>query len=146
MFFKSKDYEFELLKPQSEWQGLVVARTRDAHQSFQRRNSTTLSSLKNRFYTALPVMQQNIKAQLKNKGMYLLDPDSAKALTLLWAVVIAAPFVLLHADKISLTNSPAVTASAISRHSSSGCSDGRCRRRPFLADGLAWRYSASRNS
>ena len=109
-FFKSKDYEFELLKPQSEWQGLSSHEVVMLTNLFGEGNSTTLSSLKNRFYTALPVMQQNIKAQLKNKGMYLLDPDSARALTFFGAVVIAAPFVILQiTDKISLINSPAVT-------------------------------------
>jgi uncharacterized membrane protein YgcG len=111
MFFKSKDYEFELLKPQSEWQGLSSHELVMLTNLFGGGNSTALSSLKNRFYTALPVMQQNIKAQLKNKGMYLLDPDSAKALTFFGVVVVAVPFVLLHASgMISLTNSPAVTA------------------------------------
>ena len=35
---------------------------------------TRLSSLKNRFYTAIPMIKQDIKSALKNKGMYLLDP------------------------------------------------------------------------
>ena len=40
-------------------------------------SETRLSSLKNRFYTAIPVIRQDIMAALKKKGMYLLDPESA---------------------------------------------------------------------
>ena len=52
---------------------------------------TRLSSLKNRFYTAIPIIQQDIKAALKNKGMYLLDPDSANGYSVGAAIVIARP-------------------------------------------------------
>ena len=37
---------------------------------------TQLSNLKNRFYTAVPIIRQDIMAALKNKGIYLLDPES----------------------------------------------------------------------
>ena len=50
---------------------------------------TRLSSLKNRFYTAIPFIKQDIKAALKNKGMYLLDPDSANAYSVGGAIAIA---------------------------------------------------------
>ena len=55
---------------------------------------TRLSSLKNRFYTAIPIIQQDIKAALKNKGMYLLDPDSANGYSVAAALVILAPFLI----------------------------------------------------
>ena len=55
---------------------------------------TRLSSLKNRFYTAIPIIQQDIKAALKNKGMYLLDPDSANGYSVGAAFVIVAPFLI----------------------------------------------------
>jgi uncharacterized membrane protein len=58
-------------------------------------DATRLSSLKNRFYTAIPVIQQDIKAALKTKGMYLLDPDSANGYSIAAIVVIVAPFLML---------------------------------------------------
>jgi uncharacterized membrane protein len=59
-------------------------------------NDTRLSSLKNRFYTVLPTIRQNIMAALRNKGMYLLDPDSANAYSLGGALLAIAPFLLAH--------------------------------------------------
>jgi uncharacterized membrane protein YgcG len=58
-------------------------------------DDTRLSSLKNRFYTAVPVIQQDIKAALKTKGMYLLDPDSANGYSIAGLLIIAAPFLML---------------------------------------------------
>ena len=56
---------------------------------------TRLSSLKNRFYKAIPAIQQDIKSALKIKGMYLLDPDSANAYSVFGIVLIVAPFLML---------------------------------------------------
>jgi uncharacterized membrane protein len=53
-----------------------------------------LSSLKNRFYTAIPLIKQDIKWALKSKKMYLLDPDSANAYNIGGALAIAAPFAI----------------------------------------------------
>jgi uncharacterized membrane protein len=54
---------------------------------------TRLSSLKNRFYTAIPVIRQDIMAALRNKNMYTLDPDSANAFSIVAAVAIGLAFV-----------------------------------------------------
>jgi uncharacterized membrane protein len=109
-FFDSKDYEFDLLKPQAEWGNLASHERVMLSNVFGGGSQTTLSSLKNRFYTALPVIRQDIKARLKSKGMYLVDPDSANALTIVAALLVAAPFVALQvmgvaslADSISVT-------------------------------------------
>ena len=108
--FDSKDYEFDLLKPQSEWSKLAAHEQVVLSNVFGATNSTSLSSLKNRFYTAIPVIKQDIKAQLKSKGMYLLDPDSAQALTFVAVLIIAVPFVLLQwSGRASLFDSPSVT-------------------------------------
>lgn len=108
--FKTKDYQLDLLKSREKWSSLASHEQVMLENVFGSSDTTTLSSLKNRFYTSIPVIKQNIKAQLKNKGMYLLDPDSAGAFTFLGIVLIAAPFLLLHIiDKISLTNSIGVT-------------------------------------
>jgi uncharacterized membrane protein len=94
LLFKHKDYEFELLKPADN--------NLASHEQVMLNNifsyggqRTTLSSLKNRFYTAIPTIRQDIKSELKNKGMYLVDPDSAHAYTFVGALIVAAPFAVL---------------------------------------------------
>ena len=79
--------------------------------------NTRISSLKNRFYTAIPVIQQDIFASLKRKGMYWLDPQSAAGYSFLGAVVSAAPFIIIQATgAANLFDSPLLTivAAAIS--------------------------------
>jgi uncharacterized membrane protein len=51
-----------------------------------------LSTLKNHFYTALPIIRQDIMASLRQKGMYLLDPDSANAYSFLAIILVLGPF------------------------------------------------------
>ncbi len=94
LIFHSKDYIFHLLKPVTEWQGLAPHERVMLENIFAGGQQTRLSSLKNRFYTAIPVIQQDIKAALKNKGLYLLDPDSANAYSVGGAIVIVAPFLI----------------------------------------------------
>jgi uncharacterized membrane protein len=53
-----------------------------------------LSDLKNQFYVAIPTMKSDILAELKSKGMYSVDPDSAHAYVLAGVLFTAAPFVL----------------------------------------------------
>jgi uncharacterized membrane protein YgcG len=117
LIFHSKDYIFHPLKPSTEWKGLAP------HEQIMLENiivggqPTRLSSLKNRFYTAIPFIKQDIKAALKNKGMYLLDPDSANAYSVGGAIAIAAPYVLAHFlgyDKIFNAILPLVVCGAIS--------------------------------
>jgi hypothetical protein len=94
LIFHSKDYIFHLLKPITEWQGLAPHERVMLENIFAGGQQTRLSSLKNRFYTAIPVIQQDIKSALRNKGMYLLDPDSANAYSIGAAFVILAPFLM----------------------------------------------------
>jgi uncharacterized membrane protein YgcG len=54
-----------------------------------------LSSLKNHFYMALPIMKHDIKSALNSKGMYRLDPDSANSYNLGGGLLAIAPFALL---------------------------------------------------
>jgi uncharacterized membrane protein YgcG len=61
---------------------------------FRGRTADPAVQLKNRFYTTIPVIKQDIKAALKNKGMYLLDPDSANGYSVGAALVIVAPFLI----------------------------------------------------
>jgi len=92
--FHSKDYIFHLLKPREQWGNVTSFERVMLDNVFIDGNDTRLSSLKNRFYTALPTIKANIMASLRNKGMYLLDPDSANAYSLLGAGLSLAPFLL----------------------------------------------------
>jgi len=96
LVFSHKDYIFHLLKPASEWNSLA------AHERVMLENvflggsqQTRLSSLKNRFYTAIPMIRQDIMSALRLKGMYLLDPESANGYSLGAIVLIVAPFAIM---------------------------------------------------
>ena len=91
-----KDYIFHLLKPQPQWGSDLQAHERVMLENvFAGGAETRLSSLKNRFYTAIPVIRQDIMAALKRKGMYLLDPESANGYSLAAAIAIVATFALV---------------------------------------------------
>ncbi len=94
LIFHSKDYVFHSLKPATEWKGLAPHERVMMENIFAGGQETKLSSLKNRFYTAIPIIQQDIKAALKNKGMYLLDPDSANGYSVVAVLVIVTPFLI----------------------------------------------------
>jgi len=96
LIFHHKDYIFHLLIPRQKWTGLAP------HERVMLENifagdatETRLSSLKNRFYTAIPVIRDDIMSALRRKGMYLIDPNSANAYMLGGAALAAAPFILL---------------------------------------------------
>lgn len=97
LVFTHKDYVFHSLKPAAEWKDAELA----AHERSMLENvfaggpDTRLSSLKNRFYTAIPIIRADIMSQLKNKGMYLLDPESANGYSLVAAAVILMFFAVL---------------------------------------------------
>jgi len=96
LVFHHKDYILHSLKSQTEW----TDKTLQPHELvmlenvFQGGQEVPLSSLKNHFYTAIPVIREDIMSELRNKGMYLLDPESANGYSLAAIVVIAAPFVV----------------------------------------------------
>jgi uncharacterized membrane protein YgcG len=92
LVFHHKDYIFHLLKPQSEWAGLAPHERVMMENVFGGEQQTRLSALKNRFYTAIPVIRQDIMAALRNKNMYTLDPDSANALSIVAAIAIVIAF------------------------------------------------------
>lgn len=96
MLFTHKDYVFHLLKPRSEWNNATLA----PHERVMLENvfaggdDTRLSSLKNRFYTAVPIIRADIMSALKNKGIYLLDPESANGYSVVAAGGILIPFAI----------------------------------------------------
>jgi len=94
LLFTHKDYVFHLLKPMAQWNdgGLAPHERVMLENIFQGGAMTQLSNLKNRFYTAVPIIRQDIMAALKNKGIYLLDPESANGYSAVAAIGIVAPF------------------------------------------------------
>jgi hypothetical protein len=93
LLFHHKDYVLHLLIDRSQWTGLA------SHERVMLENiyagggtETRLSTLKNHFYTALPLIRQDIMASLRQKGMYLLDPDSANVYSFVAIVLILGPF------------------------------------------------------
>jgi Predicted membrane protein (DUF2207) len=97
LLFTHKDYVFHLLKPKSEWNNASLA----PHERVMLENvfaggdDTRLSSLKNRFYTAVPIIREDIMSALKNKGIYLLDPESANGYSVAAAIGMLIPFAIL---------------------------------------------------
>lgn len=93
LLFTHKDYLFHLLKPREQWGGDLAPHERVMLENvFAGGAETRLSSLKNRFYTAVPIIRQDIMASLKNKGLYLLDPESANGYSVLTGIAILIPF------------------------------------------------------
>jgi len=87
LVFKKRDYVFHLLKPRESWGGDLCPHERVMLDNiFVGGSETPLSSLKNRFYTAIPVLRQDIMSALRRKGMYMLDPGSANGYSVVAAV------------------------------------------------------------
>ena len=95
LIFKSKDYLLHLLKPREQWTSVVPHERVMLENIFSGSDATLLSSLKNRFYTALPTIRTNVMSALKSKGMYLVDPDSANAYNIGGIILALLPFGLL---------------------------------------------------
>jgi uncharacterized membrane protein len=91
----SKDYELHLLKDRSAWSGLTDYERAMLDRIFAGGQVTRISDLRNHFYTVLPMVKSEIMGALKQKGMYTVNPDSAHAYTLLGALLVVAPYVLL---------------------------------------------------
>jgi uncharacterized membrane protein YgcG len=90
LVFHHKDYLFHLLKPVDQWGPDLTPHERVMLENiFLAGTETRLSSLKNRFYTVIPIVRQDIMLSLKKKGIYTLDPESANGYSLVAGVVIA---------------------------------------------------------
>jgi len=112
--FTHRDYLFHLLKPQSEWGSLEShERVMLNHMFGGGAAPVHLSDLKNQFYVAIPTMKNDILAELKGKGMYSVDPESAHAYVVAGVVLTAAPFVLAQVfGAASLLDSPLLLVGA----------------------------------
>jgi len=94
LIFHHKDYTFHMLKGGEAWQDLAPHERVLLGNVFASGKTVRLSSLKNHFYTAIPVIRHDIFSQLRSKGMYLLDPESANGYSIVAAVVILIPFAI----------------------------------------------------
>jgi uncharacterized membrane protein len=96
LLFSHKDYIFHLLKPQAQWtDGSLAPHERVMLENvFAGGSDTRLSDLKNRFYTAVPVIREDIMSQLRTKGIYRLDPESANGYSIVAAIGILIPFAI----------------------------------------------------
>ena len=96
LLFHNKDYIFHLLQKRQDWSGLAPHERVMLENIFAGDASDTrLSSLKNRFYTAVPVVRTDIMSALKQKGIYTLDPDSANGYSIGAGFGILIPFAVL---------------------------------------------------
>ena len=96
LLFSHRDYIFHSLKDPSTWTPDVL----EAHERVMLNHmfpnsltETRLSDFRNKFYVAIPTIKEDILAELKNKGMYSVDPDSAHAYVVIGVLLAALPFV-----------------------------------------------------
>ena len=90
LVFHHKDYLFHLLKPREQWGSDLTPHERVMLENiFLGGTETQLSSLKNRFYTVIPIVRQDIMSSLKSKGIYMLDPESANGYSIAVGIAIA---------------------------------------------------------
>jgi uncharacterized membrane protein YgcG len=95
LLWSNKDYIFHLLKGRDDWVSLRPHERVMLEHIFGNAQTVRMSSLKNQFYPAVPVIKQDVMAALRRKGMYSVDPASAGTYVVAAAALIAAPFVLL---------------------------------------------------
>ncbi|MGZ4877465.1 MAG: DUF2207 domain-containing protein [Candidatus Angelobacter sp.] len=88
----TKDYEFHLLKDANQWNDLSDYERAMLQQVFAGGQVTLLSSMRNHFYTALPMIKSEIMGALKTKGMYTVDPDSALGYWGLGLLMVVIPY------------------------------------------------------
>ena len=89
LVFHHKDYVLHLLKAQDGWGPELAPHERVMLENiFLGGTETRLSSLKNRFYTAIPLIREDIMSALKRKGIYSVDPESAGGYSIAAAVAI----------------------------------------------------------
>ena len=95
LLFHHKDYIFHLLQKPRDWHGLAPHELVMLVNIFPGDTTETrLSSLRNRFYTAVPVVRADIMSALKQKGIYRLDPESANGYSAGAAFCILLPFAI----------------------------------------------------
>ena len=107
LLFSHTEYVFRLVKSRGQWTGLAPHELVMLENVFAGGDTTPLSSLKNRFYTAIPTIRQSIFDRLKSQGMYTVDPSSGYFYAFGGALVVVAPFAIAQlAGWIRILNSP----------------------------------------
>jgi uncharacterized membrane protein len=102
LVFSHRDYIFHSLKPQGSWDSLQAhERVMLNHLFAGGRDQIRMSELRNQFYVAIPTIKEDILAELKGKGMYSVDPDSAHAYVFIGVILTALPFVLVQVLKVA---------------------------------------------
>ncbi len=92
LVFTHKDYIFHLLKSREQWAADLAPHERVMLENvFAGGTDTRLSSLKNRFYTAVPVIRQDIMAALKNERYLSARPGVSQRVQRGVAVAILRP-------------------------------------------------------
>jgi uncharacterized membrane protein len=98
LMFTHRDYTLHSLKDPGNWNSDSL----QAHERVMLRHlfadgatQIRLSELRNHFYVAIPTIKEDVLAQLRGKGMYSVDPDSAHAYVGLGVLLTAVPFVIL---------------------------------------------------
>ncbi len=98
VFFSHRDYIFHSLKDPGTWSSSAL----EAHERVMLNHlfaggntQIRMSELRNQFYVAIPTIKEDILAELKSKGMYSVDPDSAHGYVFLGVLFTAAPFIIV---------------------------------------------------
>ncbi|HZP24828.1 MAG TPA: DUF2207 domain-containing protein [Terriglobales bacterium] len=98
LLFTHRDYTFHSLKEPGSWDsGALEAHERVMLNHLFAGGATQIrmSELRNHFYVAIPTIKEDILAELKGKGMYSVDPDSAHGYVVVGVLLTAAPFVIV---------------------------------------------------
>ncbi len=115
LLFSHRDYVFHSLKPKESW-GSLAAHERVTLNHLFPGDATEirLSALKNQFYVAIPSIKSDILSELKGKGMYSVDPDSAHGYVVLGILLTALPFALAQiAGVTSIFDAPLLLAAGV---------------------------------
>jgi uncharacterized membrane protein len=98
LLFTHRDYTFHSLKDPGSWNSGAL----EAHERVMLNHlfaggvtQIRMSELRNHFFVAIPTIKEDILAELKGKGMYSVDPDSAHGYVVVGVLLTAAPFVIL---------------------------------------------------
>jgi len=97
LLFTHRDYVFHSLKDPGTWSSSKLEAHERVMLDHMFPNSLTsirLSELRNKFYVAIPTIKEDILAELKSKGMYSVDPDTAAAYVVIGVLCTALPFVV----------------------------------------------------
>jgi uncharacterized membrane protein len=96
LLFSHRDYTFHSLKPADSWSW--AASGLEAHERLMLNHmfpagatQIRLSDLRNQFYVAIPTIKEDILTELKSKGMYSVDPDTANAYTVIGVLITVIP-------------------------------------------------------